>query len=409
MFKDKKFNIYFITISIIIFTISIIRSLRMGITCDEALTYLNFVLDPKINNIDFVANNHLLNTYLIKFLTILTGIKYNEFLIRIPSLIFYIIYIIYAYKISHLYKNKYFVSSLLLFNYVINEFASLARGYMMASSIVLMGIYYYKKWLLEKKNNDLKKALFLLLISGLANTITLIIFGSFTLDAIIRMLKEKKFFDFLRKNKQFIIIIAPISMLLLGYHLYIYNNDTYISYCDSTFFKCFIYTPINYYGIRIDSKLIVCFILILILFAIFNIKNFKQSNNLYYVTIIFLLFFIICKLILPINYPNGRALIPFYSIYSISIIEFFENFKQNIIVNIFLFLLTLICALCFFGNVNTNYVREWKKDAEIKDLAKNLYLNNSSTSFDNLETSQMVTALFYDRKYQYLYKYKIIR
>ena len=32
------------------------------------------------------------------------------------------------------------------------------------------------------------------------------------------------FFDFLKKNKQFIIIIAPISMLLLGYHLYIYNN-----------------------------------------------------------------------------------------------------------------------------------------------------------------------------------------
>ena len=329
----------------------------MGITCDEALTYLHFVLKSKINNIAFVANNHLLNTYLIKFLTILTGIKYNEFLIRIPSLIFYIIYIIYTYRLSHLYKNKYFISSLLLFNYVINEFASLARGYMMASSIVLMGIYYYKKWLLEKKNNDLKKALFLLLISGPANTITLIIFGSFTLDAIIRMLKEKKFFDFLKKNKQFIIIRAPISMLLLGYHLYIYNNDTYISYCDSTFFKCFIYTPINYYGIRIDSKLIVCFILILILFAIFNIKN----------------------------------------------------FKQNIIVNIFLFLLTLICALCFFGNVNTNYVREWKKDAEIKDLAKNLYLNNSSTSFDNLETSQMVTALFYDKKYQYLYKYKIIR
>ena len=215
MFKDKKFNIYFITTSIIIFTISVIRSLKTGITFDEALTYLNFVLNPEADNVDFMANNHLLNTYLIKFLTFLTGIKYNEFLIRIPSLIFYIVYIIYTYRLSHLYKNKYFISSLLLFNYVINEFASLARGYMMASSIVLMGIYYYKKWLLEKKNNDLKKALFLLLISGLANTITLIIFGSFTLDATIRILKEKKFFDFLKKNKGFIIIITLITILLL--------------------------------------------------------------------------------------------------------------------------------------------------------------------------------------------------
>ena len=226
MFKDKKFNIYFITISIIIFTISIIRSLKMGITCDEALTYLNFVLDPKINNIDFVANNHLLNTYLIKFLTILTGIKYNEFLIRIPSLIFYIIYIIYTYRLSHLYKNKYFISSLLLFNYVINEFASLARGYMMASSIVLMGIYYYKKWLLEKKNNDLKKALFLLLISGLANTITLIIFGSFTLDATIRILKEKKFFDFL-KNNDLNKILETIDNIIGTYQLSKTNLEGY--------------------------------------------------------------------------------------------------------------------------------------------------------------------------------------
>lgn len=399
MFKDKKFNIYFITTSIIIFTISVIRSLKTGITFDEALTYLNFVLTPEADNVDFMANNHLLNTYLIKFLTFLTGIKYNEFLIRIPSLIFYIVYIIYTYRLSHLYKNKYFISSLLLFNYVINEFASLARGYMMASSIVLMGIYYYKKWLLEKKNNDLKKALFLLLISGLANTITLIIFGSFTLDATIRILKEKKFFDFLKKNKGFIIIITLITILLLGYHLYIYNNDNYISYCNSNFFECLIYIPLNYYGIGIDSKLIICFIFILTSFSYFNINNFNQNNSLYYVAIIFFFFFIICKLILPINYPNGRSLIPFYSIYTISIIEFFENFNQSKIINLFVFLLTIFCALCFFKNININYVREWKDNSEIKNLAKKMHIKNKPIKINSVKSSQTTVAFFYNEKY----------
>lgn len=410
MLKDKKFNIYFISISIFILTIAIIRSIKMGITCDEALTYLNFVLDSKLKFISFTANNHLLNTYLIKLLTFITNIKYNEFLIRIPSLSFYVIYIIYSYKLSSLYKHKYSIVSILLFNYSINEFASLARGYTMASSIILAGIYYYKKWLLEKENKNLIKSLFLILISSFANTITLIIFGCFTIDAIIRIIKRKQLLDFIKTNKLFIILISIISLFLLVYHIYIFYNDNYISYCTEDFFNCIIYNPIKYYGIEfINPKLLIYFILMLIFFAIINLKYINIEYNFFYMIIILFVLFIILKYILSINFFIGRSLIPFHSIYIICIFELFELFNKNKLINVVLIVITTICGYTFVLKTNTNYVREWIYDSQMKELAKKTYINNKQISIDNFETGQKQALIFYNEKYILLYKYHLIK
>ena len=70
---------------------------------------MNFVDINNLSKINYtiIANNHILNTILMFIMTKITGLEYNEFVIRIPNLIFYLIYIIYAYRISKLYKNKW--------------------------------------------------------------------------------------------------------------------------------------------------------------------------------------------------------------------------------------------------------------------------------------------------------------
>ena len=411
MTKEKRFNIYFICISLFVFIIAVIRSFKMGITYDEAITYLNFVNHNEFARLDIIANNHLLNTFLIKLITYIPNTEFNEFIIRLPNLIFYIIYIIYTYRLSKLYKQKYSIATILLLNYSINEFASLARGYLMAAAIVLAGIYYYKKWLLEENKKDLIKALFVFLFSCIANTITLIIFGCFLIDAIIRLIQQKKLLDFVKNNKIVVTLLLIFSYLILIYHLFVCFNDKYLLYCKDNFFDCIIYTPIRYYGISfINPIILVLIILIFISFICINVKKIKfKKNNQFYMILFLFFIFIILKYIFPFKFPSGRTLIPFYSIYVISLFDFFNLLNNNKLIKITIFLITIISIISFAKNLNINYVREWKDDRKIKQLAETKYKNNKKIFLHkDIKEKQISSTIFYYSKYKKLYSYQLM-
>lgn len=75
---NKRFKIYFICLSIFCFTVALMRSINMGITCDEAITYLTYINKNWLLNLQLIANNHLLNTILIQIIVSVTKIKYKN-------------------------------------------------------------------------------------------------------------------------------------------------------------------------------------------------------------------------------------------------------------------------------------------------------------------------------------------
>lgn len=411
MKKNKWFKIYFIVLSLFVFLITIVRSIKMSITFDEALTYLNFVNHKWSWTSQTIANNHLLNTIFIMLLTKITNLRFNEFIMRIPNLIFYIVYIIYTYKISKLYKNKFIVVNVLLLNYATNEFFGLARGYGIASAFVLIAIYYYKKWLQENDLQYLKKSLLIFLMSALANTITLIIFGCFVLDSFIRMIHHKTFKDFLFGHKLFVIFLCILFYLLLIYHFYISLTDHNLSYClNQNSLYCLIDLPLNYYGISfIRPVLIYILIIISVLLFLLNLNKIKiEYDNLFYMIIIIILFLIIFKIILPFNLPSGRTLIPFLSVYIISFIDFINLFSKIFHIKCFNIFIIVLCYISFVKNVNINYVREWKDDYKTKSLVQLKYKNKEMITSKEIKENQILSFLFYYTKYKELYSYRLM-
>lgn len=410
--KKNRFKIYYIILAVIIFIIALLRAIKSSITFDEAITYMNFVDINNLSKINYtiIANNHILNTILMFIMTKITGLEYNEFVIRIPNLIFYLIYIIYAYRISKLYKNKYTVATLLLLNYSINEFSSLARGYGISAALILVGIYYYKVYLKDNNEKDLIKTFIFTLLASLANTINLIIFGVILIDSVIRMIQNKKLKKFIHNNRIKIIIFLLLIILLTCYHFFVSFKDHNLAFCTSPDnFKCLIQVPLNYYGINFINKYLLILICIAaIILLIIKRKSIKlEDDNIFYMCIMMMAILIIIKIISPFNLPTGRTLIPFLSIYIISFIDYMNLFNYQKTKYIYLILI-LLCFFSFFKTVNINYVREWKADSNIKKLALKTYKNKDKMTIDELKWNQLSSFLFYYKKYKKIDSYDLI-
>ena len=111
------------------------RSLDLPIQGDEAGTYLRHAVGGAGSLFDLgTANNHFLNTLLIKITTFKA--EFSEFAIRLPTVVFYAwFYFWYAPKrlLGKDWASKIIFSSLSLFPYYFHEYASMARGYVMSS------------------------------------------------------------------------------------------------------------------------------------------------------------------------------------------------------------------------------------------------------------------------------------
>ena len=112
------------------------RSAEMYITVDEAMTYIDHVL-PKTGLFDFsAANNHFLNTLLVKAFTFLS--PYNELAIRLPGLLvglwFFWIYL--PRRISNI-TVLIITTIICIAPTYISEYWSLSRGYFMSGCFAM--------------------------------------------------------------------------------------------------------------------------------------------------------------------------------------------------------------------------------------------------------------------------------
>ena len=408
---NKRFKIYFICLSIFCFTVALMRSINMGITCDEAITYLTYINKNWLLNLQLIANNHLLNTILIQIIVSVTKIKYNEFILRIPNLIIYLIYLYYSYKIStKLYKNSYSLATVLLLNYSVNEFASVARGYGMASSFVLAALYYYKLYIKSNDSKQFKLAVYSLLLACFSNTICLIISFIFIADFLIRNIKNKNLKKFIIQNQVFTILSYFFFLIFFFYHIFVYLNDKFINYayCSKDIFSCLIYSKFNYYGLGFINKYIVgvLFLLFVILLIISVSKKYKK-DNLFYMSFALYFVLMILKYVLKFNFPTGRTMIPVFSIYIISLfdgIDLIFGKKSKYLVAIIM----IFPFISFFKNLNIYYIREWKDDYYLKNRVEKVLKQSKKINPKTVPKISKPTLNYYYSKYKDKYSYNIL-
>jgi len=139
------------------FGYTVLRACYLGITHDEAVTYLYWSAgsfrDIFLFNGFAPPNNHLLNSLLIKLSVSCFGL--SEFAIRIPALIGHALYLTGVYKtLKLLFKENLLAAALciLIFNPFILQIFAIGRGYALGLGFMSMGIYFILRFLRQKKD-----------------------------------------------------------------------------------------------------------------------------------------------------------------------------------------------------------------------------------------------------------------
>lgn len=131
------------------FSYILYRAFSLDITYDEAWSIDIYIplQYAELLNYDYPnANNHLLNSLLIKYF--FSFGNESDFIARLPNVLAGIVYILFAYKIAQDFfsKNKFFLFVLLLFNPFLLDFFSLARGYGLSFAFLLGSVYFLLKY-----------------------------------------------------------------------------------------------------------------------------------------------------------------------------------------------------------------------------------------------------------------------
>ena len=149
-FKEIFYPLSILAIALFFFIFEILRAARVAFTIDEASTYLNYLSTNVLAVFDLnSANNHFLNTLLAKIAWTLAGS--SEFVLRIPNLLGYSLYLLFSFLILHRFvKNRVIVICgylLLNLNPYILDFFSLCRGYGLSLGFLMAALFFFVSFL----------------------------------------------------------------------------------------------------------------------------------------------------------------------------------------------------------------------------------------------------------------------
>lgn len=390
--KKNFFNIFILFYLVI----SIILSVKVGISHDEEHHFLVWLINKKIYSNFFLGTNHeivfkdfgmqfygigfhifsLPIEFILKFIqfdSLFTN-GLNELTIKHPSIvIFFVISGIYFKKILHLIiedKNfsKICAILFLLYPYLLGHsyFNTLDIPFM---SVWVCSTYYVMKIFkifLKTKNIPYKYIIYLSLLSALLLSIRIsgvLIFIQYTIFLIFCLnLSNINFFDFVRNFyiKIFFFIFLLLSIFLLFHPNYwldpfkIYQSILYMSnhiqtVCTITFGECMKAQnlPSSYIPIWLFFKLPILILFGLILFPFVEQKIFKNSLNILFLgsiltTLVIQIFILI---FLNVNlYDEIRQimfLVPLILIVSLSSMYFFSKKISYPLIFLYLFFFTI--------------------------------------------------------------------
>lgn len=322
IYKKKMCLIIFLIYEIIIFLITLIRASITQLTFDEADTCGTYCKEtiftwPGIKETfsSSIANNHLLNTYLITLFQMIFNEKYSEFLIRLPMILFLAVFLVMVYFMLQKEYISIPVAVFLTSNYYVAEFYGLARGYAMANALVFGACASYIAWGKREYKDDRYLVLCSLFLAAAisANTVVLLLIPSFGIMWLIRLLQERKLLLVLKKYVIYLVIYAIFMGIMFKYHM----NVTQISFLytgeGKSFFECFF---VSYgYMFTHQHALIAgaAFLSVVVLVTVFCVwfRNIYECDFLIMFWIL-LAVFGLAQFLFRRGYATGRELIPFY-------------------------------------------------------------------------------------------------
>lgn len=386
-----------VSVALLIYT-SIMAAIST-INYDEAYTYFKYAnnWNPHFFATTY-ANNHPLNTFLIYLSAYF--FPYNEFAIRLPNLIFLILYLIVSIKIAQKFtKYKLIVFGLLVMYWMlIPQYFSMARGYGISTALVLLFLYYFK----EKEDN----------YSGIIRNFYILMFASYAFPGLLPVVAAVTIYYifeiksgltvFLKKQYPHIIFLFINFVFVASFLMSVTSNEKPVYGSTMPFVVSVTDSYVKSFSTLIPDLSINTLYILTVLFVLagwVTVFYKRKKAKIIYVTLIsFILFFIASKLS-GRPYITGRLLLPLYPLVILSFIEMFDFFTSKIGNGLFYkFLNPLLFLLLLYNYVITgNLIIKNTLEADYKiSVYKNFDLNVKPTG--GLNYSAAID--FYKRKFR---------
>lgn len=345
------------------------------------------------------ANNHLLNTWLMRQSIGLSG-SHSELALRFPNVLAFLIYGLAVWLLlKHWAKHPflYFTGlSLLLFNPYLIDFFSAARGYGLAMAFGLMAVYYFLK---AREPGDLKtfvRDLFFSMAFSL-----LAAYANFILINLNIALLFLFLFEFVRTFKMGSItkdkIIVISLLLIVGLNLYhinqIYNILRLLQDNKELYFggqqgfivstlRLLIHRSIylSYYGEAFWKVIYQGLIILFFGLTVILLLRKKQTslNAVFALLTVMIAAAVIQFHFFEIPYPTERTSLFFIPLIGLSLFylaaDLTHSFESRFPKTgwfagiVFFAFFALPLGYHFVRNMNSKYILEWKIDANTKDV-----------------------------------------
>ena len=322
-------------IAAFVLAMTVIRAAVTEITYDEAFTYMAYSLELRLSDLsslryiyeESVANNHWLNTLAIAVVDRLIGVYFCEFVIRIPNLVAFAVYCVYVCAAYRKKMISFICASFLLFNYYLDEFYGLARGYAMAQTFIFTAAYYYMLWkgTAYREHGNLVGCALSLMLSAWANTVTLLVYPAFGILWLWHLIKEKQFLPFLKKWIWFVVLFLLSSLFLLRYHLKISEWGMPLFTGHEDFYHSVVRTYLEM--LTSSPSLILLLLAVLCVVSLLAVVILKKEIINCDLTVslgIFIVTNILMNILMKRGYITERAAVPFYGYIVLSIFEFWH-------------------------------------------------------------------------------------
>ncbi len=268
-----KNTVAYILIGLFIFVYVLLRALNIDITYDEAWSITSFSRLEVIHILNFTptdANNHIINTLLIKAFRHLFGEA--TFVSRLPNVIAFAFYLFFSYKIANTFLRPLIGFCLfiaLCCNPFLLDFFGLARGYGLALSFMVISIYYLLRFL---HTYTFKYAFLSLILANFA------VFSNFPLlnywvalffiihfSYLVSREKEKRFYHLLGPNLFILfflvaVIYEPLRKLVQNDSLYYGGNRSFYADTLQSLTAFSLYDPYNFEKVKNTLPLILGFL-----------------------------------------------------------------------------------------------------------------------------------------------------
>jgi len=419
----KRINQYgFIAIMVTILTLLIIKALTLPVVNDEtptAVNYFHYHIWEIMMYTDNWPNNHILNTLFVKLFLFLFG--NSQLVIRLPNLLFFIVYGFAIFRINKTIlkiDSVFFLPAALFFvsNPYMLDFFGLCRGYGMASALATLSVSFLITGFERSKDKHIWIAFLASILASYAN-FTLLLFWSGTSAMML--------FYFAKSGVTMKKILRPLTIMFSITVLYLalianpmikMHSTNEFQYWSSKGFYWDTIIPFIEYSrsgshliLNPTSHLISAFIFITILVnCIFILKRFRGTKYnsaalkqpVFVVTVLLLttvgINILQCLLLKTPNLHKRTALF-LYPLFLIDFVAFLGLWRAARARSAQIFIACCFSFICIFhiaDRFRINWVRDWWHDSDTLEVMEYLKAENSD-KLVSLKTTWFCYNSFY--------------